>query len=165
METIPKLSPEAAVFTALNAGDVPSLVQLEQACFSQPWGEAECTASFTQQAFMAYGLKQGLVLVGYVALYHTFDELEILNIAIAPAWRQQGMGTRLLSLTLQEACKKGISRAVLEVRTGNAPAMALYKAQGFVPVGRRRQYYADTGEDALIYVCDLAAARDKKDKV
>lgn len=164
MESIPIDSPQAARFAPLGAGDILALVQLEQACFSQPWGAAEFAASFTQAAFCAYGLRLGAELAGYVALYHTFDELEILNIAIAPAWRQRGLGTRLLGLTLQEADKKGISQAVLEVRPSNTPAIALYTAQGFVPVGRRAHYYADTGEDALIYVCDLAARREKKDK-
>ena len=105
---------------------------------------------------MAYGLEEAGILQGYISLYQAADELEVLNLAVLPAARRQGLGEWLLRTALQEAEKTGINRALLEVRTGNAPAIALYEKCGFVRVGKRPRYYADTGEDALIYQCDLA---------
>ena len=135
----------------LTAGDAAAMQALEAACFSLPWSEEQCRAAFSQQAFVAYGLEEAGVLQGYISLYQAAGELAVLPVA-----RRQGLGERLLRTALQEAEKTGINRALLEVRTGNAPAIALYEKCGFVRVGKRPRYYADTGEDALIYQCDLA---------
>ena len=139
----------------LAAGDAAAMQALEAACFSLPWSREQCRAAFDQQAFVAYGLEEAGVLQGYISLYRAADELEVLNLAVLPAVRRRGLGERLLRTALQEAEKTGINRALLEVRTGNAPAIALYEKCGFVRVGKRPRYYADTGEDALIYQCDL----------
>lgn len=128
---------------------------IEQCCFSLPWSEAQCRAAFGHQAFAAFGLLQQHQLVGYVSLYHTADEVEILNIAMLPEYRRQGGGRRLLRLVLRLARKMGIPKASLEVRESNAPAIALYVCCGFRRAGVRRAYYADTREDAHIYVCSI----------
>lgn len=144
-------------FFRLGPGDVSSAVALEQVCFSMPWSEEQFRAAFAQSSFAAFGLRQmhSKALLGYISLYHTVDELEILNIAVAPQSRRQGKGRKLLTLALQVAQKMGIERAVLEVRVHNIPALRLYEGLGFACVGRRPKYYADTGEDALIYALFL----------
>ena len=88
--------------------------------------------------------------------YAPCGELEILNLAVEPAARRRGCGRRLLLLALQAGRKMGMQKAILEVREGNVPALALYRASGFSETGRRRRYYADTGEDALVLECPLA---------
>lgn len=155
-------------FFRLGPGDVSTVVALEQACFSMPWSEEQFRAAFHQPSFAAFGLRQAQAgaaraqqgmqsgaLLGYISLYHALDELEILNIAVAPHSRRQGKGRKLLTLALQVARKMGIERAVLEVRVHNIPALRLYEGLGFACVGRRPKYYADTGEDALIYALSL----------
>ncbi len=148
----------------LNQEHVKDLARLEKACFSMPWNEEQCAKAFTEQHFAAFGLFSYLdpatlsdksTLAAYVAFYHALDELEILNIAVDPAFRQQKLGTYLLYTTLQEARKMGIKRAVLEVRTTNTPALKLYENVQFVCVGKRTKYYKDTGEDALIYALNI----------
>ncbi len=131
-----------------------------------PWSEEQCRAAFAQAAFAAFGLYGGVRLVAYISLYHAgapagasyapSGELEILNLAVEPDARRQGCGRRLLSLALQAGRKMGMQKAILEVREGNGAAIALYLGSGFVQVGRRRRYYADTGEDALVLECQLA---------
>ena len=69
--------------------------------------------------------------------------------------RRLGHGKRILRTVLRLARKMDIHRVLLEVRTGNRAAIALYEGCGFQKVGRRRNYYADTGEDALVYRCEL----------
>ncbi|WP_300717505.1 ribosomal protein S18-alanine N-acetyltransferase [uncultured Desulfovibrio sp.] len=145
----------AASLRRLDEADAVAMQRLEAACFPLPWSEEQCRAALGQRAFLAYGLFRDEALLGYIALYRAADELEVLNLAVLPAARRQGMGERLLRAALQEARKTGSNKALLEVRTGNAPAIALYEKCGFVRAGRRPRYYADTGEDALIYQCDL----------
>ena len=139
----------------LTPDDVPALAALERRCFTLPWSEAQYTAAFTQRAFAGFGLKQGTQLVAYVAIYATGTEMEILNIAVHPEQRRQGFGRRLLRLVLRLAAKMGILDAVLEVRPSNTAALELYRGTGFVQVGRRRRYYQDTGEDALVLTLHL----------
>lgn len=148
--------PFSATFSRLTQEDIPAVRALEQQCFPLPWSESQFRTVFTQDAFTAYGLRYGTELAAYIALYRVLDEIEILNIAVHPSCRRQGYGKRLLGTLLQEARKMGITKAVLEVRTGNAPARALYEKLGFVQTGLRRHYYKDTGEDALLYDCHLS---------
>lgn len=116
-----------------------------------PWSAEQFRQAFEQKSFAAFGLRQQGQLVAYISIYHAAGELEILNIAVNPVHRRQGHGKNLLRMMLQVARKMGIERAVLEVRTSNVPALALYQGLGFEKAGLRPKYYADTGEDALIY--------------
>lgn len=120
-----------------------------------PWTEKQFRLAFEQNVFSVFGLRDAERLLAYASVYHAAGELEILNVAVLPERRRRGLGRRLLGLLLQVARKMGITRAVLEVRTGNVPAIALYEGLGFAQVGLRPRYYTDTGEDALIYALDL----------
>ena len=147
-------------FCRLDHNEIDELATLEALCFTLPWSKIQFAKVFGAPDFAAFGLRapprqdsgteHGAPLVAYISLYHNPDELEILNLAVAPAWRGCGCGARLLRLVLRIAANMGIGRAVLEVRSGNLPALALYKGQGFAQVGRRRGYYRDSGEDALV---------------
>ena len=79
------------------------------------------------------------------------DELEIINIAVHPDARQQGLGGCLLDYALREETKLGILAMFLEVRTSNTPAIRLYERAGFRLAGRRRSYYTAPVEDGLVY--------------
>ncbi|MBB5143866.1 ribosomal protein S18-alanine N-acetyltransferase [Desulfovibrio intestinalis] len=139
----------------LEASDAEKMSAIERECFTLPWSEEQCRAAFTQKAFAAFGLFCGADLVGYISIYHTGDELEILNLAVRPHIRRLGHGKRILRTTLRLARKMDIHRVLLEVRKGNKAAISLYEGCDFQHVGQRRNYYADTGEDALIYLCEL----------
>lgn len=128
---------------------------LEKACFTLPWSEEQCRAAFGQTAFAAFGLDGGGGVLAYISVYAAAGEMEVLNLAVAPEVRRRGIGYRLLSLALRAAAKMGMQKAVLEVRVGNTPARNLYERHGFAVAGRRPRYYADTGEDALIYARSL----------
>lgn len=131
--------------------------ELERRCFPLPWSEEQCRAAFAQPAFAAFGLFGQGGLVAYVSVYHTPAELEILNLAVVPEERRQGLGRRILGMTLQVARKMGMHRVLLEVRVGNHAAIGLYESSGFHRIGLRPRYYADSGEDALIYACSPAS--------
>lgn len=131
------------------------MASLENKCFSLPWSEKQCLAAFSQKAYAAFGLFQSENLIAYISFYHTYDELEILNIAVIPEQRGKGYGKRLLKLSLQIAIRMGIKKAILEVRESNLVALNLYKKCAFLQSGKRKKYYPDTGEDALILECSF----------
>lgn len=89
-------------------------------------------------------------VVAYCATWVIFDELHINNLAVLPELRRQGIAAALLSHVLAAARQEGATRATLEVRASNAPAIALYIAFGFEARGRRPRYYTNPVEDALI---------------
>lgn len=139
----------------LERADAPAVWEIEKACFSLPWSVAQISHAFTQQAFAALGFFAGGSLGAYLSVYHVADELEILNLAVLPGLRRRGLGRRLLGAALQAAPKMGMQKAWLEVRATNLAAIGLYESCGFRRAGRRRGYYTDSGEDALVYCRQL----------
>ncbi|HEY9860778.1 MAG TPA: ribosomal protein S18-alanine N-acetyltransferase [Candidatus Obscuribacterales bacterium] len=89
-------------------------------------------------------------LVGLGCFWAIVDEAHITIVAVHPDFQGQGLGQALLYALLQKAQQRGLERATLEVRASNQPALLLYEKFGFREAGRRRRYYEDTGEDALI---------------
>ena len=147
-------SPGAARIVRLGPEHSDALAEMESLCFSQPWSASSFQNAFQQNVFSVLGVwaeKNPAELDGYIAFYHTQDELEILNIAVRENSRRRGLGRELLLTALQTGEKAGILSAVLEVRVSNIPAIRLYEKAGFQPAGRRKAYYQDTGEDALVY--------------
>jgi [ribosomal protein S18]-alanine N-acetyltransferase len=93
-----------------------------------------------------FGLLSGWVVV---------DELEIDTLVVASSARRQGIGQALLTAGLQQAWLRGAKNTFLEVRESNIAALNLYEIFGFSPIGRRRCYYHDPSEDALVLRLDL----------
>ncbi|MDR2573641.1 MAG: GNAT family N-acetyltransferase, partial [Desulfovibrio sp.] len=83
-------------FQRLDKSHAKAVRELEQCCFSMPWSEEQCLKAFTQPFFAAFGLMRGPRLVAYISVYHTANELEILNLAVIPSERRQGFGRRIL---------------------------------------------------------------------
>jgi ribosomal-protein-alanine N-acetyltransferase len=89
-------------------------------------------------------------LLGLGCLWAILEEAHITILAIHPDYQRQGLGQALLYALMVSAQRRGLERATLEVRVSNQSALALYQKFGFQEAGRRRRYYEDTGEDALI---------------
>ena len=156
----------SSIFT-LKEKDAALLAGMEAACFSTAWS-ADRYAELLRAcdgpegplsaAFCVFGMRSGSSgLDAYISLglHQTVGEIEIYNIAVRDDRRQHGFGKKLLVHALREAALAGFTRALLEVRTGNTAALALYASTGFRECGRRKGYYADTGEDALVLSRDL----------
>lgn len=94
-------------------------------------------------------------LAGYIVGRLIADELHINNVAVRDTYRRAGIATALLSRVLGEAKAYQAVRAFLEVRAGNEVAQALYERCGFTIVGRRRNYYSNPPEDALIMTAEM----------
>ncbi len=147
--------------TAATLDDLPQIVEIERASFPTPWSveslRRELMRTERQQGdYTAIYLaaREGEQLVGYVGLWLCWGEAHILTLAVAPQWRRQGIAQALMHAALTEAARQGCHYATLEYRVSNTAAAALYEKFGFRVVGRRRRYYRDTGEDAIVVELD-----------
>lgn len=136
----------------LSAEDVAAAAALEQRCFAVPWSEQSLYEDIVcNEIGRYYGLFCQGGLAAYMGYWKIFDQGHITNVAVAPERRRQGLGRALLSFVLDRAAEEGVGSMTLEVRPSNRAALALYEGFGFVEKGRRKRYYRDNGEDALIY--------------
>lgn len=124
---------------------------IERQCFSCPWtlDQLRSQLSDDRHVFLAAVAENGAVL-GYVGMMFVLDEGYISNVAVAPAYRRQGVADALISALMMRAEELGLAFVTLEVRAGNEPAKALYTKHGFVSVGRRKNYYDLPKEDAIL---------------
>ncbi|HEV2829089.1 MAG TPA: ribosomal protein S18-alanine N-acetyltransferase, partial [Pyrinomonadaceae bacterium] len=97
----------------------------------------------------------GSRLAGYIVARLGADELHINNVAVRDRYRRSGIGRALLDFILAEGKRSGVSRAFLELRAGNAAALALYESCGFRVNSRRGKYYSEPVEDALVMITEL----------
>ena len=130
---------------------VDGIVRIETACFAHPWTEQgirEELENPTARFFAA--IKDGEVF-GYIGANNIAGEVYITNIAVLPVYRKQGIGALLLSVLLSVSEQENAQFVSLEVREGNQAAISLYEKCGFAAVGKRKHFYRDPEEDALIY--------------
>lgn len=134
--------------------DLDAVLAIEQQSFSMPWTDAmfrsELQNEPTSRLLVARAEAAGGPLVGYIAYRIVLDEMHVILIAVAPAWRRRGVARQLLCQAMDQARTLGCIRATLEVRVSNTPALQLYYRLRFAPVGTRPKYYLRPLEDALI---------------
>lgn len=125
--------------------------QIEKACFSLPWTIDQLRGQLkdTQHEFIAAMDERGRIL-GYVGMMYVLGEGYISNVAVAPEHRRLGIADALISKLMERSACLELSFVTLEVRCSNSAAMALYKKHGFIPVGRRKNYYDFPREDAIL---------------
>ena len=139
----------------LTAADLPALAALEGACFSHPWTERQLTADLENDLLTHLGaVSPEGALLGYAQVRTILDEGTLERIAVAPQYRRQGVAEALLRRLMEDG-KDRLAFLTLEVRAGNAPAVGLYEKLGFQAVGRRKNYYREEGEDALLMTAYL----------
>ena len=137
----------------LEEKDLPRVLDLERASFSDPWSEG-MIRELLLPPNLALVWEDGKVL-GYIGARRAFDEGEITVAAVAPDARRQGIGRKLLAAGLQELERAGAKTVYLEARLSNEGARRLYEGAGFSPVGVRKRYYESPPEDAVIYRKEL----------
>ena len=135
--------------------DLPALAALEQACFAHPWSEKSLAETLGNGRSLFLLAEQAGEPFGYLGMEYVLDEGGITNVAVVPAHRRQGIADALIKELLRRAKALGLATVTLEVRAGNAPAIAIYQKHGFVPVGRRKNYYTAPTEDAILMTVTL----------
>ena len=135
-----------------TAADVPAVlaIQRETPTLSQ-WSQRQYEDIFAAGSSRVAAVMEGDVVLGFVIAREMGSEWEIENIAVTAAARRQGVATRLLQHAIEVARDRGGRVLFLEVRESNHPALRLYEKHGFTLAGRRRAYYVDPVEDALVY--------------
>ncbi len=144
----------------MRRDDVDRVVAIERTSFSMPWSRGAFVYELEQnRAARCSVCRDDGQVVGYLCLWEIGDEIHITNLAVDPAHRRRGVARFLLTEILADARRRGIRTVFLEVRPTNTGALSLYQGLGFQVIGRRKGYYYDTGEDALVMEADLAPAR------
>ena len=136
---------------SMKEAQVPQIAALERVCFSDPCSEKSIFSELENPLSCWLVAMDGERLAGYVGSQTVLGETDMMNLAVDPDYRRKGLGKELI-LSLIEALRQRESRCLtLEVRDSNAPARALYEGLGFQEIGRRKNYYRNPKEDALIY--------------
>lgn len=135
----------------MTLDDVPAVVALDQQSFSLPWPERsfrfELTDNPNSRCWVA---EVDGRIVGTIIAWLLVDEAHIATIATHPDHRRQGIARKLLTYALRYMSREGAVTSFLEVRESNTAAQEMYRRFGYEAVGRRKRYYKDTDEDAIL---------------
>ncbi|HEX6311082.1 MAG TPA: ribosomal protein S18-alanine N-acetyltransferase [Acidimicrobiia bacterium] len=130
---------------------VRSVLRIESQVYPRPWSMSLFLSELALRSTRAYFVARiGRDVVGYGGLMLTGDDGHVTTLAVDPAWQRHQIGTRLLLALAREAIEREARNLTLEVRLSNKGAQELYRRFAFGPVGVRKNYYAETNEDALV---------------
>ena len=136
----------------MTEADLPAVMALEERCFSIPWTYENFRELIGRTPYVLLAAEEAGTVQGYAVLMQVFEDGDLMNIAVSPECRRRGIGQELLAEVIRIAGERKVTQLFLEVREHNAQAIRLYEKNGFVFVGRRKDYYEAPREDALIYV-------------
>ena len=134
----------------MKPSHVAQIAQLEKICFSDPWSERSIASELDNQLAFWLVATEGETVAGYIGSQTVIDETDMMNVAVHPDFRRKGIAEALVNTLVENLQKMGSHCLTLEVRASNAPAIALYEKLGFAEIGRRKNYYRNPREDALI---------------
>ena len=143
------MNEDALHIRRLTYADLPEIIVVERRAFPTPWSLAMFVLELSKSSGVSLAALHGDTLVGYLICSRYDTVWHIMNVAVDPAQRRAGIATALLS-GLIECIDDSRARFTLEVRESNVGAIALYERYGFRAAGRRRRYYQDNGEDAVV---------------
>ncbi len=126
------------------------VARLERECFSSPWSESSIAGELENPLSLWLVCVDDNHVLGYVGSQTVLGETDMMNVAVAPDARRQGIAQKLIEALAEQLKAQGSHCLALEVRASNAPALGLYRKLGFAQVGRRPGYYRNPKEDALI---------------
>ena len=155
MATVPdsKALLRRTVWRPLGDADLAYVAALEAQIHAAPWSYGNFRDALVAGYSAQVGEREGRI-VAFGVMMIAPGEAQILNLSVVPDARRQGLGRALLLRFVDDALRAGAEQMFLEVRVSNAPAIALYESEGFVPVARRHHYYPATArsttEDAIV---------------
>lgn len=143
----------------MTVEDLDEVLAIERASFQTPWSRGAFQYELTQnRVARCLVVREGRALSGYLCLWEIGREIHVTNVAVDPTRRRRGLARLLLGTVLEDARLRAVELVFLEVRPTNTDAVRLYESLGFRVIGRRKGYYFDTGEDALVMEATLPAA-------
>ena len=142
------------IIRRMTKDDVQAVSAIEKQTFSIPWPEDSFRHEMEENPAARYlvAVDDGGTVIGYAGAWLIFEEGHITNIAVAEAWRGQGVGRKLTEALIQYAANLGVQYMTLEVRRSNLIAQGMYETLGFIRLSTRKRYYPDNNEDAFLMV-------------
>ena len=140
--------------------DARGIEEMETAVFPDPWSYRDVVDLISTEGAMCFSAVDNGRVVAYVLGRIIPPEGEIYRVAVRPEYRRRGIAYRLLDFAMKTSRGAGLECAFLEVRSQNTAAISLYTAYGFTEVGRRRDYYKDPKDDAIVMLRGLSAYID-----
>ena len=134
----------------MNKDHVAQIASLERQCFADPWSEGSIASELDNPLSLWLVAEQNGAVCGYVGSQTVLDETDMMNIAVHPDCRRQGIAAALIDELIVSLKERGSHILRLEVRESNTPAIALYNSMGFTQLGIRKNYYRNPKENALI---------------
>lgn len=134
----------------MTPADTMQVWAIEQAVFSDPWSRQGFLDALAMKGNRYLVAEEDGVICGYCGYYRSFEEADIVNVAVAPSYRRRGIGKAMLEQLLLEGHTQGVRGFTLEVRAGNKAAISLYHSLGFRTEGVRKDFYEKPKEDALL---------------
>ena len=134
----------------MESQDVSTVYEMERTCFSDPWSKDSLSEFANVNGRYVFVAEENGAVIAYGCIQQVLDECEILRIAVKPDYRKKGVGKELLSKMINEAYRSGARIFYLEVRENNTAAIGLYRKLLFTESGRRKNYYTNPVEDAIL---------------
>jgi ribosomal-protein-alanine N-acetyltransferase len=137
--------------------DLEQVVEIEKASMPSPWSKELFEEELKREVARYFVGEIDDQVVGYMGYWEAPQEAHIINLAIAPRFRQKGLGFEMMEYCLRFAYNKGARLATLEVRESNEAAQKLYEKMNFRTVAIRKKYYSDNQENAIVMIRELEA--------
>ena len=136
--------------TNMTSAHVAQIAELEKCCFNDPWSENSISSELNNRLSCWLVALESDVVIGYVGSQTVLGETDMMNNAVQPDYRNQGVAKNLIQTLMDTLSGQGSHSLMLEVRQSNEPAKNLYASLGFETVGIRKNYYRNPKENALI---------------
>ena len=138
-------------FKVADSRHVDQMHDIEEAVFPVPWSYESMAQDVCEHEIAVYIVGMcGAEVVAYAGLWYVLEESHVTNIAVKEGYRRQGIGGNMLKILFDSARELNVKTMTLEVRESNDSAIAMYEKAGFIQVSRRKKYYSDNLEDAII---------------
>lgn len=145
----------ATIICWMEAEDTKRAADISEKCLEEAWNEKNFQESLDKDyTLMAVARKEGQT-VGYIVIYLAADQAELESVAVLEEARRGGTASGLLAFAFEEAYRRGVRSMTLEVRESNTAARKLYEKFHFEMIGKRKRFYQNPQEDALILGSDL----------
>lgn len=130
--------------------DIPEAARIEKECFSQPWSEKALSEELQNPVARFYAARNGDKTVGYIGAFNVGGEVSVTDIAVQREYRNRGIATGLIKTLKAKMREEKAEFITLEVRESNITAIRLYERNGFKTVGKRKGFYENPKEDAVL---------------
>jgi ribosomal-protein-alanine N-acetyltransferase len=147
---------EEIIIEEMREDDLDEVLEIEEASFSDPWSYMMFKSELSNPISHPWVARSvSGMLAGYICFWIVETEAHVLNLAVHPMHRQKGIGSRLITASLNYWKRVGVENAYLEVRESNEVARRLYERIGFRLITRRPKYYRNPKEDAYVMGLEL----------